>query len=142
MIVALLEAFTTPSPHTLPVLERRAEHTELHGAQVAWPYGQFASLMVLPSSSRHNAMATRNLRLTVIRTFFRHLVRQDPSRGAQYQRVLSLPYKRAPTKVIAYLEPEEVACLRNRTSAHSGPSLRGAHSSQPARPCGVGLRLL
>lgn len=59
-------------------------------------------------ASRHNAVATRNLRLTVIRTFFRHLVRQDPSRGAQYQRVLSLPYKKAPSPVIAYLEPEEV----------------------------------
>jgi site-specific recombinase XerD len=59
-------------------------------------------------ASRHNAVTTRNLRLTVIRTFFRHLLRQDPSRGAQYQRILSLPYKKAPSPAIGYLEPEEV----------------------------------
>ena len=62
-------------------------------------------------TTRRNGIATRNLRLTAIRTFFRHLVREDPARGAQYQRVLSLPLKRKTIPVIAYLEPEEVKVL-------------------------------
>jgi len=69
--------------------------------------------------SRHNAVATRNLRLTVIRSFFRHLVRQDPSHGAQYQRVLSLPYKNSPSPVIAYLEPEEVQLVLRQPDRRS-----------------------
>lgn len=62
-------------------------------------------------SSRRNAVTTRNLRLTAIRTFFRYLVRNDPSRGAQYQRVLSLPFKKAASPIVSYLEPEEVRVL-------------------------------
>ena len=62
-------------------------------------------------TTRRNGIATRNLRLTAIRTFFRHLVREDPARGAQYQRVLSLPLKRKTIPVITYLEPEEVKVL-------------------------------
>jgi site-specific recombinase XerD len=62
-------------------------------------------------TTRRNGIATRNLRLTALRTFFRHLVREDPARGAQYQRVLSLPLKRKTIPVITYLEPEEVKVL-------------------------------
>jgi site-specific recombinase XerD len=62
-------------------------------------------------ATRRNGVATRNLRLTAIRTFFRHLVREDPPRGAQYQRVLFLPLKRTVIPVITYLEPEEVQVL-------------------------------
>lgn len=60
---------------------------------------------------RRNGIATRNLRLTAIRTFFRHLIREDPPRGAQYQRVLSLPAKRTSIPVVTYLEPEEMEVL-------------------------------
>jgi integrase/recombinase XerD len=59
-------------------------------------------------SDRRNAIATRNLRLTAVRSLFRHLIREDPSRAGQYQRVLSLPSKKSRTSLIAYLEPEEV----------------------------------
>jgi integrase/recombinase XerD len=62
-------------------------------------------------SNRHNTTATRNLRLTAIRSFFRHLVRYDPPHAAQYQRVLSLPFRKASSSVATYLEPEEVTLL-------------------------------
>src|SRR5690606_35688945 len=39
-------------------------------------------------SSRQNRPSTRNLRLTVLRSFSRHLLRHDPTRAGQYQRVL------------------------------------------------------
>src|SRR5262249_28016961 len=62
-------------------------------------------------ADRGNSTATRNLRLTAIRSFFRHLVREDPVRAGQYQRALSLPSKKARTPVISYLEPEEMRVL-------------------------------
>lgn len=67
--------------------------------------------------------STRNLRLTALRSFCRHLVRHDPTRAGQYQRVLSLPTKKSPPPVVTYLEPEEVRVLlrqpdlRKRTEA-------------------------
>ena len=60
---------------------------------------------------RRNVPSTRNLRLTALRSFCRHVLRQDPTRAGQYQRVLSLPSKKAPPPVVAYLEPEEVRVL-------------------------------
>lgn len=62
-------------------------------------------------SSRQNRPSTRNLRLTALRSFSRHLLRHDPTRAGQYQRVLSLPAKKAPQAVVTYLEPEEVRVL-------------------------------
>ena len=62
-------------------------------------------------ATRRNGTATRNLRLTAIRPFFRHLVRADPSRGAQCLRVLSLPAKKTAAPMVTYLEPEEVQVL-------------------------------
>ncbi len=75
-------------------------------------------------SSRRNAVATRNLRLTAIRTFFRYLVRNDPSRGAQYQRVLSLPFKKTASPVATYLEPEEVRVLLRQPDRRRASGIR------------------
>lgn len=71
-------------------------------------------------SSRQNLPSTRNLRLTALRSFCRHLLRHDPTRAGQYQRVLSLPSKKAPQPVVTYLEPEEVrVLLRQPDRRHS-----------------------
>ena len=59
-------------------------------------------------AKRGNSPNTRNCRLAAIRGLFRHLVRNDPTRAAQYHRVLSLPSKRSRIRVATYLEPEEV----------------------------------
>jgi integrase/recombinase XerD len=75
-------------------------------------------------SNRRNVIATRNLRLTAIRTFFRYLVRHDPSRGAQYQRILSLPFKKAPSPVVTYLEPEEVRLLLRQPDRRTATGTR------------------
>jgi len=72
-------------------------------------------------SSRKNSPATRNLRLTALRGFFRHLLREDPARAGQYQRVLSLPSKKTRAPTISYLEPEEVRPAKNSL----GQNLRG-----------------
>lgn len=59
-------------------------------------------------SKRSNVAASRNVRLAAIRSFFKHLVEHDLSRADQYQRVLSIPGKRAHIPMAQYLEPEEV----------------------------------
>lgn len=75
-------------------------------------------------ATRRNGVATRNLRLTAIRSFFRHLIREDPSHGAQYQRVLSLPLKRTTIPVVTYLEPEEVQILLRQPDRRSASGAR------------------
>lgn len=62
-------------------------------------------------TARANSVVSRNIRLAAIRSFFRHLVEHDLSRAGQYQRVLSLPNKRAHPRAPQYLEPEDVKLL-------------------------------
>jgi integrase/recombinase XerD len=59
-------------------------------------------------SKRANTVSSRNIRLAAIRSFFKHLVEHDLSRADQYQRVLSIPNKRARVPTAQYLEPEEI----------------------------------
>lgn len=60
---------------------------------------------------RCNSVTTRNVRLAAIHSFFRHLVANDLTRGEQYQRVLSIPNKRAPVSPPNYLEADDVKRL-------------------------------
>jgi integrase/recombinase XerD len=70
---------------------------------------------------RGNIPATRNCRLAAIRGFVRHLARHDPARAEQYQRILSLPSKKARSRPVAYLEPEEVRHLLGQPDrTHAG----------------------
>jgi hypothetical protein len=62
-------------------------------------------------SRRGNSAATRNCRLTVLRSFARHLLRYDLTRAEQYGRILALPSKRATLHVATYLEPEEARAV-------------------------------
>lgn len=59
-------------------------------------------------TARANSVASRNIRLAAIRSFFRHLVEHDLPRAGQYQRVLSLPNKRAHLGAAQYLEPQDM----------------------------------
>jgi integrase/recombinase XerD len=59
-------------------------------------------------AKRANAASSRNIRLAAIRSFFKHLLEHDLSRAEQYQRVLSIPSKRARIPAAQYLEPEEI----------------------------------
>src|ERR1035437_1612197 len=62
-------------------------------------------------SQRGNSAATRNYRLAVLRSFARHLLRNDVTRAEQYGRILSLPSKRATLHAATYLEPEEARAV-------------------------------
>ena len=60
---------------------------------------------------RKNGRATRNCRLTALRSFFGHLLRHDPTRAEQYNRVLAIPSKKHAPSCASYLEPEEVRVI-------------------------------
>jgi site-specific recombinase XerD len=75
-------------------------------------------------SKRSNRIASRNARLAAIRSFFKHLVEHDLSRADQYQRVLSIPGKRAHTPMAQYLEPEEVKQILAHPDRSTAAGLR------------------
>jgi site-specific recombinase XerD len=62
-------------------------------------------------SARGNSVATRNSRLTAIRTFCRYLIRKDSTNAAEYGLIVSIPGKKGPKPNIPYLEPAEVKLL-------------------------------
>lgn len=75
-------------------------------------------------SKRANSAASRNYRLTAIRTFFRHLVRNDLVHAAQYQQVLALPSKRTRTKPASYLEASEVRLILQQPDRRTERGMR------------------
>jgi len=72
-------------------------------------------------SSRSNSAVTRNCRLAAIHGFVDHLLRNDVTRAGQYQRILALRPKRARSRILEYLEAEDVRAILaqpdRRTSA-------------------------
>jgi len=62
-------------------------------------------------SARGNSVATRNSRLTAIRSFCRYLIRKDTTNAAEYGLIVSLSGKKGPKPEIPYLEPAEVKLL-------------------------------
>jgi site-specific recombinase XerD len=62
-------------------------------------------------SKRENSAATRNCRRAAIRSFFKHLVRNDLARSMQYTRVLAIPSKKARQRPATYLEAEDVRAI-------------------------------
>jgi integrase/recombinase XerD len=60
---------------------------------------------------RGNSARTRNARLAVIHSFFRHVAFTDPASLALAQQVLGIPPKRTVKRVLGFLRPHEVEAL-------------------------------
>jgi len=60
---------------------------------------------------RNNSIATRNARLTAIRSFFRYASYREPAASELIQQVLALPTKRCDHPQIGFLSKEEVEAL-------------------------------
>jgi integrase/recombinase XerD len=73
---------------------------------------------------RHNGRATRNGRLAALKSFFGHLLRQDPTRAEQYHRVLAIPSKKQRPSMASYLEPAEVRLLLAQPDRHTPQGVR------------------
>ncbi|MCI0627192.1 MAG: site-specific integrase, partial [Acidobacteria bacterium] len=60
---------------------------------------------------RKNRAATRNVRLSAIHALFRFVALRNPEHVDLSQRVLAIPFKRAPQRAIDYLEHEEIEAI-------------------------------
>jgi site-specific recombinase XerD len=61
--------------------------------------------------NRSNSAATRNCRRAALRSFFKHLVRNDLAHSLQYTRVLAIPSKKARQQPATYLEADEMRAI-------------------------------
>ena len=64
---------------------------------------------------RRNSIATRNARLAALHAFARFLASQDPEWLETCQRLLAVPFKRAPIPTVDYLEGEELRAMLDAT---------------------------
>ena len=62
-------------------------------------------------SDRKNGIGTRNIRLSAIHSFFRHVATLYPEHLGQSQRILSIPFKRSPTRTVDYLDFDEIKAV-------------------------------
>ena len=60
---------------------------------------------------RANSVATRNARLSAIHSLFRYAAPNHPEQGAVIARVLAMPLKRGPRRLVTYLSDVEVDAL-------------------------------
>lgn len=60
---------------------------------------------------RHNSVTTRNIRLAAIHAFSRYLAETYPDKLEHYQQVLTVPFKRANTRIVEYLEYDEIQAV-------------------------------
>lgn len=61
--------------------------------------------------NRQNSADTRNTRLAAIRSFFRFLEYRLPARLEQIRRILAIPFKKTDTRLVPYLNQEEIQAL-------------------------------
>ena len=62
-------------------------------------------------SHRDNAVRTRNLRMTVVRSFFRYAALEAPQYSGLIQRVLAIPSKRHDRRLVGFLSRVEIDAL-------------------------------
>lgn len=60
---------------------------------------------------RHNSVATRNARLSAIRSLFSYAALRHPEHAELIQRVLAMPAKRCDQTIVCYLTPGEIDAL-------------------------------
>jgi integrase/recombinase XerD len=58
--------------------------------------------------NRKNSVSTRNIRLSALHSFFRFVAAQRPDRLEHAQRILGISFKKTGSRVIDYLEYEEI----------------------------------
>jgi site-specific recombinase XerD len=78
------------------------------------PDGVIAFLEDL-ETGRANSAATRNARLAAIHAFARFVAAHHPGHVDACQRLLAVPFKRARTRIVEYLEADEIRALLDAT---------------------------
>jgi site-specific recombinase XerD len=75
-------------------------------------------------TNRSNSVATRNCRRAALRSFFKHLVRNDLAHSLQYTRVLAVPSKKARQRPATYLEADDVRAIIARPNRRTADGWR------------------
>lgn len=73
---------------------------------------------------RHNSVSTRNVRLAALHAFVRYLAARHPERLEPCQRILGIPFKRARSRPIEYLEYEEIQAVLSAVDRTTGDGRR------------------
>ena len=83
-----------------------------------------ASFLEHLEDGRRNASSTRNIRLAAIRSFFHFLEYREPAALEQIRRILAIPYKKTDSRLVPYLEQEEVQALLDAPSPSRREGIR------------------
>ncbi len=73
---------------------------------------------------RKNSAATRNIRLSAIHSFFHFVAAQHPDRLEHAQRILAIPFKKTCSRVIDYLEYDEIQQILSLVNATTSKGRR------------------
>jgi integrase/recombinase XerD len=73
---------------------------------------------------RGNAVSTRNVRLAAIRSFFHFLEYRLPAALEQIRRVLSIPTKKTDSKLVGFLDAEEMQALLDAPEPRTRDGIR------------------
>ena len=82
---------------------------------------QFLTML---ETQRQNTIRTRNARLAAIHSFFRYVLDTEPELAAPCQRVLVVPFKKAPHAEVGYLSDTEFAHLLAQVKRSAGAGER------------------
>jgi len=66
------------------------------------------SFLIHLEHDRKNSVATRNIRLSAIHSYFRFVAARHPDRLEHAQRILGIPFKKTRSRIIDYLEYEDI----------------------------------
>jgi len=72
---------------------------------------QVTSFLEYLETDRRNTASTRNVRLAAVHAFFQYLAGRHPDRLEHCQRILAIPFKRARSREIEYLEYDEIQAV-------------------------------
>ena len=89
--------------------------------------------------NRSNSVRSRNLRMTVIRSFFRYAVMEAPQYSGLVQRVLAMPSKRQDRRLVGFLSRAEIDALLSAPNRNCWLGRRDY--ALPLLPLQTGLRL-
>ncbi len=70
-------------------------------------------------TERRCSISTRNQRLAAIHSFFRYLQAEEPSGLHHFQKVISIPIKKAKKTTVEYLTPEALKLLLEQPDKHT-----------------------
>jgi site-specific recombinase XerD len=78
-----------------------------------------ADFLDYTEADRSNATATRNCRRAALRSFIKHLLRNDLDHSLQYTQILAIPSKKARQRPATYLEPDDVRAIIAKPDRHT-----------------------